>query len=107
MVQNVYGMYDKQSGRVLRIIFADNDSTLCRDNVPGDLRSEKNPLGLPFNDLGYKYLATYDTEALTFENTECIRDVDILNSYNFKVERPMENKDVSEPLPGEVPIQNK
>lgn len=105
MVQNVYGMYDKQSGRVLRIIFADNDSTLCRDNVPGDLRSEKNPFGLPFNDLGYKYIATYDTEALTFENT-VVRDVDILKSYSFKVERSMDNKGVNEPLPGENPIQS-
>lgn len=101
MTQNVYGMYDKQSNRVLRIIFSDNDSTLCRDNVPGDLRSEKNPFGLPFNDLGYKFIATYDTEDLSFVNAERVRDVDILKSYSFKVEKPMDKKDVSEPLPGE------
>lgn len=106
MVQNVYVMYDKQSGRGLRLVFADNDSTLCRDNVPGDLRSEKNPIGLPFNDLGYKYIATYDTDDMTFENTDVIRDVDIFNSYNFKIERPLDKKDVSDPLPGEKPIQS-
>lgn len=98
MFQNVYGVVDKCSGRAIRIAFSDNDSTLVRDNVTIDLRSDKNPIGLPFQDLQYFHIANYDTEKLTFENVPS-REVDILKSYNFKTEKDVEKKDVDEPLP--------
>lgn len=99
MLQNVYVAQDKISGRGYRIIFADNDGTLCRDNINQDLRSEKNLIGLPFKDLAYIHIATYDTENFTFKNVPS-RDVDILNSYQFKIEKPVEKEDVNKPLPG-------
>lgn len=91
MIQKVYVMCDKQSDRALRIIFSDNDSTMVRDNVERDIRSEHNPIGLPFQDLVYKQIATYDTESLTFVNIEP-EVVDILKSYNFKIEKPLDKK---------------
>lgn len=98
MIQKVYGVIDKCSGRAIRIAFSDNDSTLVRDNVVVDLRSDKNPIGLPFQDLQYFQIAEYDTEKLTFNNVPS-REVDILKSYNFKTEKSVDKKDVSEPLP--------
>ena len=91
MIQKVYVMCDKQSDRALRIIFSDNDSTMVRDNVERGIRSEHNPIGLPFQDLVYKQIATYDTEKLTFVNVEP-EVVDILKSYNFKIEKPLDKK---------------
>lgn len=98
MIQNVYAVVDKCSGRAIRIAFSDNDSTLCRDNVTVDLRTKDNPIGLPFQDLQYFHIAEYDTEKLTFKNVPS-REVNILQSYNFKTEKPVEKKDTSEPLP--------
>ena len=98
MKQNVYVAQDKISGRGYRIIFADNDGTLCRDNVQQDLRSEKNPIGLPFKDLAYLHIAVYDTENFTFENVPA-RNVDILKSYEFKVEKEVVKESVDKPLP--------
>lgn len=98
MKQNVYVAQDKISGRGYRIIFADNDGTLCRDNIQQDLRSEKNPIGLPFKDLAYVHIAVYDTEAFTFENVPA-REVDILKSYEFKVEKDVQKEDLDKPLP--------
>lgn len=98
MKQNVYVAQDKVSGRGYRIIFADNDGTLCRDNVQQDLRSEKNPIGLPFRDLAYLHIAVYDTETFSFENIAS-REVNILQSYEFKVEKEVEKEDVDKPLP--------
>lgn len=99
MKQNVYVARDKISGRGYRIIFADNDGTLCRDNVPNDLRSEKNPIGLPFKDLGYTHIAVYDTETFIFDNVDP-REVDILKSYEFKIEKEMNHANV------DVPVEN-
>lgn len=91
MKQNVYVTFDKVRGRGIRVFFEDNDSSAMRDNVPRDLKSEQNPIGLPFPDLAYKQIAVYDTETMQFEN--CVpRDVDILHSYSFKVEKPLEDK---------------
>lgn len=98
MIQNVYVAQDKISGRGYRIIFADNDGTLCRDNINQDLRSEKNPIGLPFKDLAYIHIAEYDTEKFTFNNVPS-RSVDILKSYDFKVEKDVQHEDVNKPLP--------
>ena len=96
MRQNVYVAFDKVSGRSFRIIFSDNDSTMVRDNVNIDIRSDKNPIGLPFKDLGYKHIANYNTETLFFENVEN-REIDILKSYDFKIEKPMtKNENLNE-----------
>lgn len=91
MKQNVYVTFDKVRNRALRVFFEDNNSSAMRENVPRDLRSQDNPIGLPFQDLAYKQIATYDTETMQFENISPI-EIDILGSYQFKVEKPMEDK---------------
>ena len=91
MKQNVYILIDKCSCRGIRVIFSDNDSTMCRDNLPSDIRSENRPFGLPFNDIGYTQIAEYDTELKKFINVEP-REVDIMNSYQFKFEKPLDKK---------------
>lgn len=92
MKQNVYVAVDTVSGRAYRVIFADNDGTLCRDNVEHDIRSEKNPIGLPFKDLQYVQIAEYETQERKFINVEP-RTIDILKSYDFKVEKTLEHKE--------------
>lgn len=92
MKQNVYVAVDTVSGRAYRVIFADNDGTLCRDNVEHDIRSEKNPIGLPFKDLQYIQIAEYETQERKFINVEP-RVIDILKSYDFKIEKPLEHKE--------------
>lgn len=91
MKQNVYVLVDRCSGRGIRVIFADNDSTMCRDNLPADIRSENRPFGLPFNDIAYTQIAEYDTELKKFVNVEP-RDVEIMKSYEFKFEKPLDKK---------------
>lgn len=91
MTQNVYILVDKMSNRGIRVIFSDNDSTMVRDNVSADIRSEQRPFGLPFQDISYVQIAEYDTELKKFVNVEP-REVDILKSYNFKFEKSLDKK---------------
>lgn len=91
MTQNVYVLVDKMSGRGIRVIFSDNDSTMVRDNLTVDIRSDNRPFGLPFQDISYVQIAEYDTQLKKFVNVEP-RDVDILKSYNFKIEKSLEKK---------------
>lgn len=93
MLFNVYSVRDKISNREIRVFFAVTHGQACRDNIEIDLRSQKNPAGLPFNDLEYWNIARYDNEKHVFsppindEGIECDEyKIDILKSYQFQVE---------------------
>lgn len=90
---NVYSARDKIKGREFRIILAETDGAMCRDNLPLDIRNKDNPIGIPFNDLEYVQVATYDSEKGEFKNTEH-RTIDIMKAYKFKVETKAEREPI-------------
>lgn len=104
MILNVYSVRDKISAREIRVFFAVTHGQACRDNVELDLRSPKNPMGLPFNDLEYYCIARYDNELHTFlppvddKGVECDEyKIDILKSYQFQVEDKVVHNDKIDP----------
>lgn len=92
---NVYRVTDKIKNREVRIFFAETDGSAARDQIGFDVRSEQNPAGLPFQDIQYSQIATYDSELHLFENvTE--RVIDIEKSYRFRhPEKEMKKEEVS------------
>ncbi len=92
MKMNVYSVQDRIRQREYRVVFSETDGALCRDNIPIDARTQSNPAGLPFNDIRYAQIATYNTETHKFTNCE-EREIDILKAYKFNVETPAEKVD--------------
>jgi hypothetical protein len=95
MKLKLFAVFDNCSKSIVRFAFGNNESSFCRDNVSLDIMSEKNPRGIPFKDLIYKVIGEVDTE--TFEVSPLpISDVDIMKSYQFKVENPVKKVSVSD-----------
>lgn len=95
MIYNVYRVVDKIKKREVRIFFSETDGSACRDQINFDVRSEQNPAGLPFVDIQYSQIGTYDTDNHHFENVE-ERIIDIEKSYAFRhPEREMQKEEIS------------
>lgn len=107
MKLNVYSVRDAIRGAEIRLGFSETDGAFCRDSVPIDIRSRDNPAGLPFNDVAYYQIAEYDTQTHKFINIE-ERQLDILKSYQFKVEKEIERVDdkKEKPLAKKVEDEN-
>lgn len=62
MILNVYSVCDGAANDYERRLgYASTDGAFCRDNVRVDIFDEKsNPFGLPYNDLHYFHVATYE-----------------------------------------------
>lgn len=93
MKLNCYVVLDKVSNTLARIAFGATDGAFCRDNINLDVRSKENPRGLPFNDLQYVKVGRIDTETFNLESMPH-EIVDILSSYQFKVESDVKREDV-------------
>lgn len=92
MLLNCYVLVDKVSTRMVKVVFACTDGELVRNNIPVDCRSDQNPAGLPFQDVEYRCVGTFDTDTFVLSSSD-IRTVDILKSYNFKIENPVKDLD--------------
>lgn len=83
MILNIYRVMDSVRKREVRIFFSETDGAACRDQISFDLRSEKNPSGLPFQDIEYWRIGRYDTENGQFFNDEPVK-IDIEHAYSFR-----------------------
>lgn len=95
MKLNLYAVYDNKAQALVRFGFGNNDTSFVRDNLPNDIYNAQTRSGLPLTDLEYKKIGEVDTETLVVNASEIV-NVDIKNSYQFKVETQVEKVDVSE-----------
>lgn len=98
MKLKLFAVKDTCQDAVIRFAFGNNPSSFCRDNLAGDILSEKNPRGIPFKDLAYFEIGEVDLESLKVEPTEILK-IDILKSYEFKIENPVVKKSLEESQP--------